>query len=110
MTIEDGWGGDAITAAIDRLAHSTSTPTEVLFTSTDFNSDVTVGTAKDAPRRFHGRTAAPTSPGPGVPPRMEALGERFIVAESPNPLRNSSQPFSTHGSSRPSREAPTAAA
>ncbi|HAY78334.1 MAG TPA: mandelate racemase, partial [Planctomycetaceae bacterium] len=36
MTIEDSWGGDITTAAISHLAHST--PTENLFTSTDFNS------------------------------------------------------------------------
>ena len=39
MTIEDSWGGDIITAAISHLAHST--PTELLFSSTDFNSYVT---------------------------------------------------------------------
>ena len=33
MTIEDSWGGDIVTAAISHLAHST--PTELLFTSTD---------------------------------------------------------------------------
>ena len=43
MTIEDSWGGDIITAAIAHLAHST--PTEFLFTSTDFNSYVTVSIA-----------------------------------------------------------------
>ena len=35
MTIEDSWGGDITTAAIAHLAHST--PTDLLFTSTDFN-------------------------------------------------------------------------
>jgi L-alanine-DL-glutamate epimerase-like enolase superfamily enzyme len=39
MTIEDSWGGDITTAAIAHLAHST--PTEFLFTATDFNSYVT---------------------------------------------------------------------
>ena len=49
MTIEDSWGGDITTAAIAHLAHST--PTEFLFTATDFNSYVTVRTADGAPRR-----------------------------------------------------------
>ena len=51
MTIEDSWGGDITTAAIAHLAHST--PTDYLFTSTDFNSYVTVSTA-------HGRRSAST--------------------------------------------------
>ena len=45
MTIEDSWGGDIVTAAISHLAHST--PTEFLFTSTDFNSYVTVSIADE---------------------------------------------------------------
>lgn len=39
MTIEDSWGSDVTTAAIAHLAHST--PPELLFTATDFNSYVT---------------------------------------------------------------------
>lgn len=70
-TIEDSWGGDVITAAIAALAHST--PPEMLFTSTDFNSYVTVSTAEGAPRRQHGRMAASTEPGLGIRPRLEAL-------------------------------------
>jgi L-alanine-DL-glutamate epimerase-like enolase superfamily enzyme len=72
MTIEDSWGGDITTAAIAHLAHST--PTELLFTSTDFNSYVTVSTAEGAPQRRHGRMAAPTAPGLGISPREEVLG------------------------------------
>ena len=44
MTIEDSWGGDIVTAAIAHLAHST--PPELLFTATDFNSYVTVSIAE----------------------------------------------------------------
>ena len=72
MTIEDSWGGDITTAAIAHLAHST--PTEFLFTATDFNSYVTVSTADGAPQRDNGRMAASTTPGLGVRPIMEALG------------------------------------
>ena len=72
MTIEDTWGGDIITAAISHLAHST--PSELLFTSTDFNSYVTVSTAEGAPKRVNGRMAASHEPGLGIRPRMDVLG------------------------------------
>jgi cis-L-3-hydroxyproline dehydratase len=71
LTIEDTWGGDVATAAIAHLAHST--PTEFLFTATDFNSYVTVRTADGAPERKNGRMAASTEPGLGVTPRPEVL-------------------------------------
>lgn len=73
MTLEDTWGGDIVTAAIAHLAHST--PTELLFTSTDFNSYVTKSIAHGAPQRQGGRMAAPTSPGLGVQGNLEALGK-----------------------------------
>jgi L-alanine-DL-glutamate epimerase-like enolase superfamily enzyme len=73
MTIEDSWGGDIITAAIAHLAQST--PPELLFSATDFNSYVTVSTATGAPQRSNGRMAASTAPGLGITPRMDILGE-----------------------------------
>ncbi|MCA9215047.1 MAG: mandelate racemase/muconate lactonizing enzyme family protein [Planctomycetales bacterium] len=76
MTIEDSWGGDVTTAAIAHLAHST--PTEFLFTSTDFNSYVTVSTAEDAPQRTNGRMSASTKPGLGIKVRPEVLGPRVL--------------------------------
>jgi L-alanine-DL-glutamate epimerase-like enolase superfamily enzyme len=76
MTLEDSWGGDIATAAIAHLAHST--PTEFLFTTTDFNSYVTVSTAEGAPQRVRGRMAASTSPGLGIAPRMEVLGKPLV--------------------------------
>jgi L-alanine-DL-glutamate epimerase-like enolase superfamily enzyme len=79
LTIEDSWGGDVTTAAIAHLAHST--PTELLFTSTDFNSYVTVSTAEGAPQRVHGRMAAPMAPGLGIAPRMDVLGKPVLVVE-----------------------------
>jgi cis-L-3-hydroxyproline dehydratase len=72
MTLEDSWGGDIVTAAISHLAHST--PPEFVFTSTDFNSYVTVSTADGAPRRKHGRMSASTAPGLGITPKMDVLG------------------------------------
>lgn len=76
MTLEDSWGGDMTTAAIAHLAHST--PTELLFTATDFNSYVTVSTAEGAPQRQQGRMSAATAPGLGIEPRMEVLGEPVL--------------------------------
>jgi len=73
MTLEDSWGGDIITAAISHLAHST--PTDLLFTSTDFNSYVTTSIASGAPQRVNGRMAASTEPGLGVEPIMDVLGD-----------------------------------
>src|SRR5678815_6062545 len=73
MTIEDSWGGDIATAAIAHLAHST--PPEFLFTTTDFNSYVTVSTADGAPQRVNGRMAAPRLPGLGIQPKMAVLGK-----------------------------------
>jgi len=76
MTLEDTWGGDIATAAIAHLAHST--PTEFLFTSTDFNSYVTVSTADGAPQRVNGRMAASRAPGLGIAPKMDVLGEPVV--------------------------------
>lgn len=79
MTIEDTWGGDFTTAAIAHLAHST--PPRFLFTSTDFNSYLTVSTARNPPVRRAGRLAAPRAPGLGLRPRMEVLGEPVLVID-----------------------------
>jgi L-alanine-DL-glutamate epimerase-like enolase superfamily enzyme len=77
LTIEDTWGGDIATATIAHLAHST--PPELLFSTTDFNSYVTVSTAEGAPQRVNGRMAAPTAPGLGIAPRLDVLGEPVAV-------------------------------
>lgn len=76
MTIEDTWGGDIVTAAIAHLAHST--PTQFLFSSTDFNSYVTVSTAEGAPQRAGGRMAAGVQPGLGIQPRLDVLGQPVL--------------------------------
>jgi len=77
MTLEDSWGGDIATAAIAHLAHST--PTEFLFTTTDFNSYVTISTADGAPQRVNGRMAASTQPGLGVTPKNDVLGAPVVT-------------------------------
>lgn len=76
MTLEDSWGGDITTAAIAHLAHST--PTDYLFTATDFNSYVTVSTANGAPKRNNGRMSASNDPGLGIKPKMDILGDPVI--------------------------------
>jgi L-alanine-DL-glutamate epimerase-like enolase superfamily enzyme len=79
MTIEDTWGGDIVTAAIAHLAHST--PPRMLFSTTDFNSYVTVSIAHGAPRREHGRMSSSAAPGLGVTPRMEVLGKPVVAVK-----------------------------
>jgi L-alanine-DL-glutamate epimerase-like enolase superfamily enzyme len=73
MTIEDTWGGDIVTAAISHIAHST--PPHLLFTTTDFNSYVTVSTAEGAPQRKNGRLSSSAAPGLGIEPRMDVIGK-----------------------------------
>jgi L-alanine-DL-glutamate epimerase-like enolase superfamily enzyme len=76
MTIEDSWGGDVTTAAIAHLAHST--PEELRFSATDFNSYVTLRTAEGAPKRSNGRMAASREPGLGIRPRPNVLGAPLV--------------------------------
>ncbi|RYG25936.1 mandelate racemase [bacterium] len=76
LTIEDSWGGDIVTAAIAHLAHST--PESSRFTSTDFNSYVSVSLAEGAPRRVEGKMRASSTPGLGIAPRMEVLGTPVV--------------------------------
>jgi len=76
MTLEDSWGGDIVTAAIAHVAHST--PESSRFTSTDFNSYVTVSIAEGAPQRVNGKMKASSEPGLGISPRMEVLGDPVL--------------------------------
>src|SRR4029078_8160927 len=76
MTLEDSWGGDIAPAAIAHLAHST--PESFRFTSTDFNSYVTVSNAEGAPRRENGFMSAGIAPGLGIRPRMDVLGKCVV--------------------------------
>ncbi len=82
MTLEDSWGGDITTAAIAHLAHST--PEKFRFTSTDFNSYVTVSHAEHAPQRENGFMKAGTAPGLGIEPRMNVMGRPVLVVDSAN--------------------------
>lgn len=73
MTLEDSWGGDIITAAISHLAHST--PEQYRFSSTDFNSYVTVSNATGAPQRVDGCLQASFEPGLGIELNFDSLGK-----------------------------------
>jgi cis-L-3-hydroxyproline dehydratase len=73
MTLEDSWGGDIATATIAHLAQST--PPEFLFSTTDFNSYVTLSIAEGAPKRVNGRMSASKRPGLGIKPKLEVLGK-----------------------------------
>ncbi len=76
MTLEVTWGGDVTTAAI---AHrGLSTPEEVRFSRTDFNSFQAICTATDSPPRENGLMRASTSPGLGVAARRNVIDERVI--------------------------------
>jgi L-alanine-DL-glutamate epimerase-like enolase superfamily enzyme len=72
MNIEDTWGGDVTQAAIAAMAHST--PPELLFCSTDFNSYGPVKIAETTAQRVDGRMSAPIEPGLGVRPKWDVLG------------------------------------
>lgn len=76
MTREDSWGGDIASAIIDHLAQST--PTEFLFTTTDFNSCVTVSTADGVTQRVNERISVAPQTGVGVRTRMNVLGEPIV--------------------------------
>lgn len=76
MTLEDSWGSDVATAAIAHLAHST--PEDLRFTCTDFNSYVTVSTAAGAPQRLNGHMQASSAPGLGIEPHRDVIGPMVV--------------------------------
>lgn len=76
MTLEDSWGGDITTAAIAHLAHSTPEP--LRFTSTDFNSYVTVSNASGSPKRDRGFIRAGDAPGLGIEPNWDVIGDAVL--------------------------------
>lgn len=65
-----------MTAAIAHLAHST--PPQMLFCSTDFNSYGPVKIAHTTAQRRNGTLAAPVEPGLGVDAIETALGTPVI--------------------------------
>jgi len=78
MIIEDSWGGDIVTAAIAHFAQST--PHDLHFASTDFNSYVSKSIASGAPKRVAGAMSAGNAPGLGVVPLPDVLGAPELIA------------------------------
>ena len=76
VTVEDSWGGDLVTAAIAHLAQGV--PSELLFTSTDFNSYVTVSAADGSPQRERGRMSVSEKPGLGVTLKEDVIGDPVL--------------------------------
>lgn len=54
---------------------------DLVQSSTDFNSYGPVQMAKTTAHRINGRMAAPTAPGLGVEPDMQVLGKPLFVIE-----------------------------
>ena len=79
MTIEDSWGGDIATSAIAHLAHST--PTNLRFSSTDFNSYNSFTYTSGSPQRINGKMKASDSYGLGVEIDESLIGDPLIIFE-----------------------------
>ncbi|MGI9406363.1 MAG: mandelate racemase/muconate lactonizing enzyme family protein, partial [Hyphomicrobiaceae bacterium] len=77
MTIEDSWGGEIATSAIAHLAQST--PSGFHFQSSAFHEYHTVAIADGGPAVTGGFMQASSTPGLGVKPDMDVLGEPVLV-------------------------------
>lgn len=77
LTIEDSWGGEIATSALNHLAHST--PRECHFQSSAFHEYHRVKIADGGPRIEDGFMIASNEPGLGVTPDMNVLGEAITV-------------------------------
>ena len=73
MTIEDSWGGEIATSAIAHLAQST--PSDFHFQSSAFHEYHTLAIATGGPVVATGYMTASDSPGLGVEPLMDVLGQ-----------------------------------
>jgi L-alanine-DL-glutamate epimerase-like enolase superfamily enzyme len=76
VTVECTGGAEIDTAAIAQL--SLSTPEELRIHTVDFHNWVTVSNATGMPSSEAGRMRAPDTPGLGVEPRAEVIGEPFL--------------------------------
>ena len=77
MTIEDSWGGEIATAAIAHLA--ASTPDGFHFMSSAFHGYHTVSLAEGGPEVHDGTMSVSTSPGLGVTPHFDVLGDPLFT-------------------------------
>ncbi len=74
---EDTWGGEITTAALSHLA--ASTPPEFLYNTSDLHNYNTAHTGTPGPRTHEGKLYAPDTPGLGVEPDFDSLGDPVAV-------------------------------
>ncbi|MEM6678356.1 MAG: enolase C-terminal domain-like protein, partial [Pseudomonadota bacterium] len=77
---EDTWGGEITSAAVAHFA--ASTPHEYLVNSTDLFNYNTRSTGIGGPTVRHGKLYAPDTPGLGVEPDFDALGDPIATYRS----------------------------
>ena len=77
LTIEDTWGSQIADAAIAHLAHST--PREFHFQSSAFHEYTQVITALGQPTIDNGYMFCSQTPGLGIRPNFEALGDPLNI-------------------------------
>ena len=77
VVAEDTWGGEITTATVAHFA--ASTPEEFLVNTTDLHNYNTRSTGAPGPHVKNGRLFAPDSPGLGVSPDFESLGNPVAV-------------------------------
>ena len=80
MTVEDVWGLEVVTAALGHLA--ISTPVEVMLNTTDLQSYNEIHLGEPSAYEVGGRLHVSDSPGLGVEPDPDVLGEPFAVYRS----------------------------
>ena len=78
---EDTWGGEITTSAVAHFA--TSTPQEYLVNSTDLHNYNTRSTGIGGPHVKDGKLYASDTPGLGVEPDFESLGDPIAIYGEP---------------------------
>ena len=79
MLVEDSWGGEVVTATLAHLA--ASTPPELLRATTDLHNYVVGTTGIGGATTRDGNLIAPDTPGLGVEPDTDSLGDPVAVYE-----------------------------
>ena len=74
---EDTWGGQITSSAVAHFA--ASTPEDYLINSTDLHNYNTRSTGIGGPRVEDGKLYAPDTPGLGVEPDYDSLGDPFAI-------------------------------
>lgn len=82
VVVEDTWGGEITTATLAHLA--ASTPPEFLVNATDLHNYTTASTGQPGPETRDGKLHAPNTPGLGVEPDFNSLGNPVAVYPPPD--------------------------